>query len=122
MGRIAASVLLIGLSGCLASERQRMLAEKGDPEHPLYVGRGDSGEIVVAASHYDAMNGLAVAAADIGAKEGDLLICAREMLTGTHVPKWVCRFPREQEMERAATQNWLDTPRNCIAHCGSTAK
>jgi hypothetical protein len=64
------------------------------------------------------MSGLAVAAADIGAKEGDLLICRREMLTGTHMPRWVCRYPKEAEMERAATQNWLVKARNCTSHCG----
>ena len=53
------------------------------------------------------------------AKEGDLLMCTREMLTGTHVPKWVCRYPSEAEREREATQNWIVKARNCISHCGA---
>src|SRR5438270_1077463 len=121
MPRIATLLVLSGLIACAASQQRSVpLIERGDPAHPVYVGRGDAGEIVVAASHYDAMNGLAVAAADIGAKEGDLLICSREMITGTHVAKWYCRYPREMELERAATHDWLDKPRNCVSRCGGT--
>jgi len=120
MPKIVAPLVLFGLFACASTQqRQIPLIERGDPVHPVYVGRGDAGEIVIAASHYDAMNGLAVAAADIGAKEGDLLMCTREMLTGTHVPKWICRYPSDAEKEREATQNWMVKARNCISHCGS---
>ena len=113
-------LVLFALIACAGAQQQRQipLIERGDPAHPVFVGRGTDGEIVVAASHYDAMNGLAVAAADIGAKEGDLLMCTREMLTGTHVPKWICRYPSEAERERQATQDWLVKARNCMSHCG----
>ena len=120
MPRIVAFMSL-GLLACATpAERERQLVERGDPAHPVYVGRGEDGEIVIAARHYDAMNGLAVAAADLGAKPGDLLMCTREMLTGTHVPKWICRYPSEAERERQATQDWIVKARNCISHCGST--
>jgi hypothetical protein len=69
---------------------------------------------VVAASHFDAMSGTAVAAAAIGEKGDDKMICLRQMLTGTHVPTWVCRYQKDIEADRRATQEWLDASRNCL--------
>ena len=91
--------------------RAEALQERGDALHPLYVGHSDTGEVVVAANHYDAMQGVAVTAAELGGNSDEQLFCVREMLTGTHVPKWICRPQSEIDSERLQTQDWLDAPR-----------
>ena len=116
-------LILFGLIACAANQRRHaQMNERGDKDHPVYVGVGTNGEIVVAASHSDAMNGLAVAAEEVGAKAGDLLLCSREMATGSHVPSWVCRYPTQAEQEREATQRFLMESKNCFvsqtAGCG----
>lgn len=113
MAKIIALGALVALIACANHRvvRTETLQEKGDPAHPLYVGHSDIGEVVVAASHYDAMQGLAVTAADIGQPGAEQLYCKREMLTGTHVPKWVCRDEKDMAQERMLTQDYLDTPR-----------
>ncbi len=107
--------------GCNSNnpEVKEKLMPYGDPEHPLYVGHSTHGDIVVAATHYDAVNGLAVTADEVGQKTKEGMICSREMLTGTHVPSWVCRYNAEVAREREATQIYLSRPQNCINNCGS---
>jgi hypothetical protein len=80
----------------------------------LFVGHDVNGHLVVAASHYDAMNGLAVLASDLGitTPSGDSMIfCLREMPTGTHVPHWVCRFQDTMDADREVTRNALSEAR-----------
>ena len=120
MKKIVELGALLVLFGCATSRAAQTAAlqERGDPEHPLYVGHSDTGDVVVAASHFDAMSGVAVAATDVGQKGQDKkgeekLICAREMLTGTHVATWICRYPKDAEAERRETQDFLDRTRNC---------
>jgi hypothetical protein len=108
---------LFALFGCAANQKDVALVQRGDAAHPLYVGRSMNGEVVVAASHADAMHGLAVTATDVAAKvdkADGLLLCQREMLTGTHVPTWICRYPNEVEQQRMATQQWMVSPKNCM--------
>jgi hypothetical protein len=125
MTKIIALGALFVLFGCANDRAARIAAleEKGERSRPLYVGHSDKGDIVVAATHYDAMSGLAVTAADIGRKGNAKMICDREMLTGSHMPTWVCRYQKDMEDERSATQDWLDKPRNCQgARCMQTQK
>jgi phosphoglucomutase len=93
------------------------VAPKRGDAHPLYVGRGSDGELVMASSHHDAMNGLAVAGQEIGVtsgQDGDF-ICKRETVTGTHMPQWICRYKAEVEEDRIRTQRMLDNlPRGCM--------
>jgi hypothetical protein len=75
--------------------------------------------VLVAASHADGMRGVAVPAGEVDVKnESDpdgTLLCRREMLTGTHVPQWTCRYVREMEQDRLRTQILLDRlPKNCM--------
>lgn len=80
----------------------------------MFVGHTDDGEVVVAASHYDAMNGLAVMDTDLGLekrKDGDgAMLCRREVPTGSHVPHWMCRYVDDVERERQLTLNELQRP------------
>ena len=63
-----------------------------------------SGEIVLAATHYDAMTGLATRSEDLKLTNSEKLTCIREMLTGTHVPTWHCRYDEETAKQRASVQ------------------
>jgi hypothetical protein len=96
------------------------LAAQREGAHPLYVGRGSDGEVVMATTHHDAMNGLAVASQDIGVSSrqddsGDL-ICKRETITGTHLPQWICRYKSDVEQDRMRTQMMLENiPKACMA-------
>jgi hypothetical protein len=125
MTKLIALGALLFLFGCANDRAARIAAlqEHGDPAHPLYVGHSDWGDIVVAATHYDAMGGLAVNANDVGRTGKERMICDREMLTGTHVPTWICRYQKDVDDERSATRDWLDKPRNCQgARCMQTQK
>lgn len=106
--------LFVLLSGCAASttasapQRAILLSEKG---HGLFVGHTDNGEVIVAASHYDAVRGVAVSDTDLGVpkaqSEGQLL-CAREIPTGSHVPHWMCRYMGQINADRNMAQTMLE--------------
>ena len=124
MKRIVALGSLFLLLGCYSNNAvvKSKLIDHGDPVHPLFVGHSNNGEVVVASTHYDAMGGLAVASTDIGrAGARQDMICDREMLTGTHVAQWICRYKKDIDDERHATQDWLDKPRNCKGRCSDQA-
>jgi hypothetical protein len=114
--RSAELVLLLVLTACAAhrearSTEQIVLREKSPG---LFVGHSQSGDVVVAASHYAAMHGLAVADVDLGLPArnggGGAMVCNREMVTGSHVPKWYCRYAEDSEATRLATRNALAFP------------
>jgi hypothetical protein len=44
---------------------------------------------------------------------GGLVPCARQLLTGTHIPSWICRYQEETDANRNLTQDYLKQPRNC---------
>ena len=119
MTKSAWLVVAVAMVGCATTRRDIEVAERGGPAHPLYVGHGTSGEMVLAASHYDAMSGMAVAVADLGMKgeSGEYLVCAREIPTGSHVPLWVCRAPQVAERNRQIAQDFLIQVRNCANDC-----
>jgi hypothetical protein len=102
------------------------LERRGD-ERPLFVGHTNSGAVVVAAQHNDAMHGMAVLADDIEVTAADVaagreMWCQRETPTGTHVPQWICRFSDEtaaaSAKDQARARNFLfSLPRNCTDNC-----
>lgn len=114
------ALMLLACTACYSNNAavKAKLLPRGDEARPLYVGTSINGDIVVAATHYDAMSGLAVAADDVGQMTKDGMTCSREMVTGTHVPAWFCRYDKDALQERMATQNYLSRPRNCMSNCG----
>jgi len=120
---------LLAITACAAPGKSAVVHErsgeaagaapKRDEAHPLYVGTGSDGEVVMASTHYDSMNGLAVASQDISVtsvrEDGSDFVCKRETITGTHVPQWICRYRTEVEEERLRTQRMLDNlPKACM--------
>ena len=109
---IAFAALCLSIAAC-ASKRPALkanLAQRGTAQHPLFVGTSIDGDTVVAARHYDAMNGLAVTADEVGVSSNDAMTCMREMPTGTHVPMWICRFDKDRAAQREEVRNMLDKP------------
>ncbi len=109
-------VLTVLLSACAATHKYSatptlVLREKSPG---LFVGHTDEGEVVVAASHYDAMNGLAVMDTDLGLQPRNdasgAMLCRREVPTGSHVPHWMCRYEDDVAHERQLTLNTLQQP------------
>ena len=88
----------------------------------LFIGHSQSGDVVVAASHYDAMHGLAVTATDLGLnpRQGSSgqMLCERDLITGTHVPRWICRYKEDVERQRQQTQAELTVPRLSFSRSG----
>ena len=88
-----------------------------EPPH-LFVGHSDSGEVLVSATHADAMRGLAVPASQLDIHNADdpdgAVLCRREVPTGTHLPFWSCRYVSEIEHDRLGTRTLLDRlPKKC---------
>jgi hypothetical protein len=102
---------LVLIAGCATT--------KTDEAHPVYVGHGTDGELVMASTHYQSMTGFALASTDLkatGRKEVDM-VCKREMLTGTHLPEWICRYQADVEQDRDATQRMLlKIPTTCMSY------
>ena len=119
--------LSVGLlmAACAAGNKDTQSDELASPagSRGLYVGRSQSGQVVLAASHYDAMNGLAVEDADLGLaprKTGSgQMSCDRDMITGTHVPKWICRYKEDVEQESLQLRDELVRPRLSISRPSS---
>jgi hypothetical protein len=114
------SALCVVVASCAGSQRESRFDNLRVPSEPsgLFVGHSVQGDVVVAASHYDAMTGLATTDQDLGLrarKGGDgQMMCQREMLTGTHVPLWTCRYVAEADETRRQTQDWLSRPQFSI--------
>jgi len=104
------------LTACAAHHRyagsQTLVLREKSPG--LFVGHSEDGQVVIASSHYDAMNGLAVEDVDLGmeARKGGngAMICRREVPTGSHMPHWMCRYTDDIEHERQVTLNTLQQP------------
>lgn len=117
LSRTVGFAFVFVLSACASASRNvapvEMAGARSQPR--LFVGHGSSGEIVVAASHYDAMNGLAVEEMDLGLPAGGdtdgQMLCIREVATGSHLPHWVCRYKAALDLERELTQNKLNEVR-----------
>jgi len=85
----------------------------------LFMGHSTTGDLVVSATHYDAMVGLATTADELGlpmrkGSSGQML-CQREMLTGSHLPQWTCRYKEDIEQQRRVARDWLDQPNLTLA-------
>ncbi|HYY52964.1 MAG TPA: hypothetical protein VE755_08835 [Myxococcales bacterium] len=90
---------LISFGACTHAKEKPDLTRKGE-DRGLYVGHTNTGVLVVAARHYDAMNGLAVLAGDVDAADYDeaaTMLCRREVVTGSHYPQWICRHEKDHE-------------------------
>jgi hypothetical protein len=90
---------VVPLLACSHASNGPQLSRKGG-DRGLFVGHTTNGTVVVAAKHYDAMNGMAVLADDIegtNVDDGSTLLCRREMVTGSHYPQWICRQKEDQE-------------------------
>ena len=112
MNPMACTLVCVALVACASSRvlEYTKLAPRGDVQHPLYVGTSTSGDVVVAATYYDAMNGLAVAASDLGLKGEERMTCTRETRTGTHMPAWYCRYDKDLALQRQIVRNMFDRP------------
>ena len=104
------ALLLPACAGANKASQAVLMSPAGSPG--LFVGHTDDGEVVVAATHYKAMNGLATTDVDLGLparKDGSgNMLCARQVTTGTHIPRWICRYQEDVEAERVSTQNDLN--------------
>lgn len=112
--------ILLSLFACSQTKQSTKLARKGG-DRALFVGHTPNGEVVVAAQHYAAMNGMAVTADEIDAtstEDGSLLLCKREVVTGSHYPQWICRYKEEHERvseldRERARAFWQALPTTC---------
>jgi hypothetical protein len=112
---------IVLLAGCAGAQKtvavDDLTRSKRTPN--LYVGHSQWGTLVVAANHYDAMGGLAVSSSDLGLADrktgGNDMSCRREIVTGSHVPHWICRYDDDVAQDRAETQDWLNTPRLLVS-------
>lgn len=98
------------------AKANEMAAKRGD-DHPVYVAKTADGQLVMASSHHDAMNGLAMGSTEVGVKGRNdaLMICKRVMLTGSHMPEWTCRYMSEVEQDQMRTQMMLQKiPHACM--------
>jgi hypothetical protein len=119
IARISALCVVV-VAGCAGSQREAQIDNLRMTSGPsgLFVGHSVQGDTVVAASHYDAMTGLATTDEELGlrARKGSdgQMLCQREMPTGTHVPLWTCRYVAESDEVRRQTQDWLSRPQFSI--------
>ena len=127
--RMIGGCLFAMMSACAGANRNAVPADlqRADGSPGLYVGHTNYGEVVVAATHCDAMSGLATTDADLGLparKDGSgKMLCAREVATGSHFPRWSCRYQEDVEAERHRLHAEFDAPRLAIgrASAGPTA-
>jgi hypothetical protein len=112
MKAMAGTLLCLATVGCASTRAAESmhLTPRGDMQHPLYVGTSTSGDVVVAATYYDAVSGLAVAASDLGLKNEERMTCTRETRTGTHMPAWYCRYDKDLALQRQIVRNMFDRP------------
>jgi hypothetical protein len=100
---------------------QEMMAARSSPN--LFVGHSEEGKLVMAANHYAAMGGLAVEASDLGlpalSNGSTAMLCERQVLTGSHLPRWICRYKDEADEDRAQVLQALQVPRLDYGRTGS---
>lgn len=130
MVRSAILGLLVLVSGCAGNRASSNIRTQGieltEKGHGLFVGHTDNGDVVVAASHYNAMNGLAVLDTDLGvpvAQSSGMMLCQRRVVTGSHMPHWLCMYQDDIDREREKTVDDMLSPvgRVHIQNGGGTA-
>jgi hypothetical protein len=75
----------------------------------VFVGKTATGELRVTKRRYDEETGVATLVSD--GKDGagpTKIFCEREQVTGSHLPRWVCRHEEESAATRAETRRYLD--------------
>lgn len=118
--RMVGGCLFLMIFACAGANRNAVPADLAEGQHSprLYVGHSQSGDVVIASSHYDAMTGLATTDSDLGLparKDGDgAMLCTREVVTGSHFPHWICRYQDDVVAERERMRAELDAPRLSI--------
>jgi hypothetical protein len=125
--KTAALGLLVVVSACAAHRNAAPAGPAGmvlqEKAPGLFVGHTDTGQVVLAATHYDAMNGLAVLDTDLGLearREGSgAMMCRREVPLGSHLPHWACRYVDDIAHERQLTLNTLQQPFTSLGGGGS---
>ena len=108
------------IAACAGTHRNALLADvrgvEGSPG--LFVGHTQSGQVVIAATHYDAMTGLATTDVDLGLEArkdaGGAMLCSRTITTGSHMPRWICMYEKDANQERERLQVELSAPRLSI--------
>ncbi len=116
LAKISGLGLVLFVTACTGANRHAGVALESRAHSPgLFVGHSTDGDTVIASSHYLAMNGLATTDSDLGippredGASGEML-CRREMLTGTHVPRWVCRYEDDLSQGREFLHSVLAAP------------
>lgn len=117
------AVLLVACAGAQRNGIHDLHESKDSPD--VYLGHSQTGTVVMATSHFGAMNGVAVSDSELGVagrkdRSGDML-CHREMPTGTHVPHWICRYNQEVAEGRQQLRDWFDQPRLLMSRLAATA-
>jgi hypothetical protein len=115
LSRTAGLGLVLLLSACAGTTKNKVLVLESPRSPGLFLGHSVDGEVVVASTHYLAMSGLATTDTDLGlparqSGSGEML-CRREMLTGTHVPRWICRYQEDIDADRERLHSDLSMPR-----------
>jgi hypothetical protein len=116
--------IMLPVIACAHESAKPELTRKGT-DRSLFVGHTNTGVMVVAAKHYDAMNGLAVLSGDIegtNVDDGSTMLCRREVITGSHFPQWICRpqedHARISEADRTRARMFLQSLNNtCTDGC-----
>jgi hypothetical protein len=120
--RTAALFVLI-VAGCAGPQRRPQVNGMTRLDTGLYMGHSTNGEVVLAATHYDAMVGLATTDREIGLPERQgsdgQMLCSQETPTGTHVPRWICRYEEDARYARQQARDWLDRPELSFAGRGA---
>lgn len=104
--------LTVAVSWACATQKPATNAlTRSQEQSRLVVGHSESGEVVVSSTHLDAMRGLAIPESEIGVKGPEdvdgTLLCSRQIPTGSHMPRWICRYVHEIDQERLRTQAFL---------------
>jgi len=126
MRRALLLAIALPFFACIHAAPTPQLTRKGG-DHGLFVGHTSTGVVVVAATHYNAMNGLAVMAGDIegtDVDDGSSMLCRREQVTGSHYPQWICRYKEDEarisQANRDKARAFLQSlPQACTDGCVS---
>jgi hypothetical protein len=115
LSRTAGLGLVLLMSACAGTTKNKVLVLESPRSPGLFLGHSVDGDVVVASTHYLAMSGLATTDTELGlparqSGSGEML-CRREMLTGTHVPRWICRYQEDIDADRERLHSDLASPR-----------
>ena len=102
MNRIHATVLAsFGLAAC-ATPGPEQTHPGGDAGAAQRAGKPVAAEAVIVE------NNVPAEAIESGLVDEDTLVCRREMIVGSHIPKMVCLSAKERERIREASQGYMN--------------